>query len=217
MEKRRSKGQSRLSFACAAVAATLCMTVEAQQITSAKASASASHADRLQKTKEDGITSYDVVGRDTYNASATFTLDDTPEDWTALIQTITVSLGDIDCSPDIVTSTAKGGSARLSEKDKETKSALLCSAKWSRNTITVSLSGSNYDGDTILMGGGDGAIEENVEVSVALGKISYSMSLPLKGKWKTVIKTIKTGKGEDASTDEYELVTWSAKGSARAR
>lgn len=218
MEKRSSKGQGRLAFACAIVAAMMCMTAGAQEVVAVKASASASHSDRLQKIREDGFTSYEVVGRDTYSASATFTLDATPADWTALIQSITVSVGGIDCSPEIVKGTAKGGSARLSEKDKETKSALLCSAKWSKNTITFSLSGSNYDGDTILDGSGDdGAIAEDIEVSVDLGEIAYSMSVPLKGKWKTVIKTVKDGKGEDAFVDEYELVTWSAKGSTRTR
>jgi len=217
-----SNKQSRLSFVCAVVAATLCaMTAWTQEVVMAKASASASHTDSLKKfserTEDGKETWYEVVSKETYSASATFTLDSAPEDWTDLAQEISVTVGDIECSPDILKSTAKGGSATWKEKDKETKSAINCSVKWSKKAITVSLSGSNYDGTSIMDASDEGGIEEDVEVSVDLGEISYNMSVPMRGKWKTVVKTVKTGSGDDATTDEFSLEKWNAKGSAKEK
>ena len=214
MKSKSSVVQHRLPIACAVVAAAFCMTAGAQEVVKAKASVSASHADKLQKFKEDGFSWYEVVSKETYSASATFILDAVPEDWTELAQAITVTVGGLECSPDIVKSTAKGGSAKWKEKDKEMKSSVTCSVKWSKKNITVSLSGSNYDGTTVVESGDDGFIDESVALSVDLGAISIDMSVPVRGKGKTVIKTIKTGKGEDATEDEYSLVSWKAKGSA---
>jgi len=213
MKSKSSMGAWRLPAVCAAVAAAFCMTVGAQEVVKAKASVSASHADKLQKFKEDGFSWYEVVSKETYSASATFILDAVPEDWTELAQAITVTVGGIECSPDILKSTAKGGSAKWKEKDKEMKSSVTCSVKWSKKNITVSLSGSNYDGTTVVESGDDGVIDESVALSVDLGAISLAMSVPVSGKEKTVIKTVKTGKGEDATEDEYPLVSWKAKGS----
>lgn len=213
MKSKSSMGPWRLAAVCAVVAAAFSMTAAAQEVVKAKASVSASHADKLQKFKEDGFSWYEVVSKETYSASATFVLDAVPEDWTELAQSITVTVGGIECSPDILKSTAKGGSAKWKEKDKEMKSAVTCSVKWSKKNITVSLSGSNYDGTTVIESGEDGIVGESVELAVDLGALSVAMSVPVSGKVKTVIKTVKTGKGEDATEDEYPLVSWKAKGS----
>ena len=214
-----SKGNSRLSIACAIVAVLFCTTAGAQEIVKAKASVSASHSDKLQKFKErdEGGTYswYDIVSKETYSANASFILDAAPADWTELAQMITVTVGDIDCSPDILKATATGGFAKWTEKDKEMKSALTCTVRWSKKNITFSLSGSNYDGSTFIDASDDTIIEEDVELSVDLGGITCSMAVPVRGKGKTAVKTLTTGKGDDATTDEYALTSWKAKGSAK--
>jgi len=192
----------------------------AQEVVTAKASVSASYAESLKKyterTEDDTEVWYDVVAKDTYTASATFTLDAVPADWTELVQELTVAVGGVECSPEIsLKSNAKGGSATLKEKDSETKSTLTCTVKWSKKTITVSLSGSNYDWYNLLEGSGDGAFTDEVEVYVDLGGISASLSVPVAGKGKTTVKKMRIGRGEDAYVDEYELISWSAKGSAK--
>lgn len=208
-----------LSITCAIVVASFGVTAVAQEVVAAKASVSSSHADSLKKYTERGDDGtsvwYDVIAKDTYSASATFTLDVAPEDWTDYVGDITVTVGDLECAPVISKSSAKGGAAALKEKDSAAKSSLACSVKWSKKTITISLSGSNYDGVNIFGGGGDGTFADEVEIAVDLGGGPASLVVPVNGKGKTVVKTIKTGHGEDATIDEYPLSSWSAKGTAK--
>lgn len=209
-----------LSIACAIVMASFGVTAVAQEVVAAKASVSSSYAESLKKYTERGddgekYVSYEVIAKDTYSASATFTLDAAPEDWTDYVGDITVTVGDLECAPVISKSSAKGGAAALKEKDSTAKSSLTCSVKWSKKTITVSLSGSNCDDVNVFGGGGDGTFADEVEIAVDLGGGSVSLLVPVNGKGKTVVKTIKTGHGEDATIDEYPLSSWSAKGTAK--
>jgi len=222
MRNEHSKNKSLLSVACVIMAASFGVTAMAQDevVVAAKASVSASYAESLKKyteRTEDGTEVwYDVLAKDTYKASATFTLDAVPADWTELAQELTVAVGGVECSPVIsLKSNAKGGSATLKEKDNEAKSTLACTVKWSKKTITVSLSGSNYEGTNLLVGGDDGGFEDEVEVFVEMGGVSASIFVPVNGKGKTTLKKIRMGRGEDAYVDEYYLVSWSAKGSAK--
>ena len=219
MKNDMSTVKNLLSVTCAIMVAACGVTAMAQEVVAAKASVSSSYADSLKKYTERGDDGtsvwYDVIAKDTYSASATFTLDVAPEDWTEWVQDITVTVGDLECTPVISKSSAKGGAAALKEKDSAAKSSFTCSVKWSKKTITVSFSGSNYDGVNVFSGGGDGTFADEIEIGVDLGGGSVSLVVPVNGKGKTVVKTIKTGHGEDATIDEYPLSSWSAKGSAK--
>ena len=53
-------------------------------------------------------------------------------------------------------------------------------------------------------------VKKNITVS-----LSGSICFPVNGKGKTTLKKIRMGQGEDASVEEYYLVSWSAKGLAK--
>jgi len=188
----------------------------AQEVVSVRASASANHTEKVKKTKDDGFTWLDVEGKDTYRASVTFTLDQAPADWSRLADDISVTVGDVSCSPDIAKSKAKGGTAKLKEKDKEFRSNLTCTVKWSKNKVTLSLSGSNYDGETFIDAYDDEpTINEEIDIVVDVGDISCEAVVAMRGARSVKTKTIRSGRGEDAEIDEFELINWRASGSAR--
>lgn len=195
--------------------ALFAVAAEAQEVVSVRASATANHSEKVKKTKEDGFVWMDVQAKDTYRASVSFTLDTTPADWSLLANDIYVSVGNIDCQPEITKSRANGGMAKLKEKDKEYKSTLTCTVKWSRNTVTVSLSGSNFDGDTFIDDDDVPNINEEVDVSIDVGNISCEATLFMRGTRRIQLKTVTSGRGEDAEIEDFELFNWKASGTAR--
>lgn len=193
------------------------LSASAQEVINSRVSASASHTEKVKKSRDAGFTWVDVEGKDTFSVSATFTLNQAPADWSYLANDIDVSVGGISCSPDIQSSKAKKGSAKFKERDKESKSSLACTVKWSKNTVTVSVSGSNYDGDSLLgsVDEDEPRFEEEIDISVDLGGISCDATIVMRGTLSVQQKTIKSGKGEDAEVDDFELINWRASGSTK--
>ena len=212
--KRYNNWRGPLSISCAVLAVMFSMSAAAQEAVRVKASVSANRSEKVKTFKDGGFKMTDVETKDTYKASATFVLDAAPADWQAYADDISVSVGGIDFSPDVKKSNAKGGSAKGTEKDKEWKSSISCSVKWSKNTITVSLSGSNYDEDNIIDVMDDEAtIIEEVPIVVEMGDITCETTLAVRGTQQTKIKVVKSGKGKNADIEEFELVSWKVKGS----
>jgi len=193
------------------------LSVNAQEVISTRVSASASHKEKVKKTRDSGFTWIDVEGKDTYRVSATFILNQAPADWSYFANDIDVSVGDISCSPDIKKSKAKKGSATFKEKDKEFKSSINCTVKWSKNTITLTLAGSNFEEDSLIsfVDEDEPKFEEEIDISVDLGGISCEATIVMRGTLSVQQKTVKSGKGEDAEIDDFELINWRASGSAK--
>jgi len=207
---------SKWTALCALATVMIVAAAGAQEVVSVRASASANHTEKVKKTKDDGFVWLDVEGKDTYRASVTFTLDAAPTDWRTVADDISVTVGNVSCSPDITKSSAKGGTAKLKEKDKEFRSNLTCTVKWSKRNVTLSLSGSNYDGDTIIDTNDDEPIiDEEIDIVVDVGDISCEAVVAMRGARSVKTKTIRSGRGEDAEIEDFELINWRASGSAR--
>ena len=194
-----------LSAVCVVLAATLGLPAVAQEVVAAKASAWERYAETLKRHTQRGSDPWcEILSKDSYGASATFTLDAAPADWTELAREITVRIGGVECQPVISRkANAKGGSARFWEKSAD--GSLTCLVKWSKKTITVAISGSGSGYDF-------SELPTNFErtITVELGGLSAAIDVPLTVTGKTVTKKVRMSWG----VEEYPLVSWSAKGAA---
>ncbi|NLL83078.1 MAG: hypothetical protein GX230_02395 [Lentisphaerae bacterium] len=191
-------------------------SIVAQEATSAKASVKASHKEKVKKSREDGMLWVDVQGTDTYRVTATFTLNTAPADWSAIAREVWVSAGDLSFSPEIKKSKAGKGSANYKEKDKDFKSTETCKVKWSKRTISVTISGKNFDDDNIVSPDEDeSSFREDVEITVDIGNITCEAIVSVSGSGRVTSKVITSGRGEDRETEDFDLYNWNAKGSGR--
>lgn len=194
-----------LSAVCVVLAATLGLSAVAQEVVAAKASAWERYAETLKRHPQRGWDSwYEILSQDSYGASATFTLDAAPADWTEVAREITVRIGGVACQPVISPkANARGGSATFREKS--AGDSLTCRVKWSKKTITVAISGSGRGYDF-----SDLPPDFERTITVDLGGLSAAIDVPLTVTGKTVTKKVRMSWG----VDEYPLVAWSANGAA---